>query len=64
MDELTEQVARLAMNGMYEPGQYVPGAHLDTGSLTEDGSGAVSFTVWTTTPNTDRERLTVTVTRP
>lgn len=62
MNETVECVAKLAMNGLYEPGQYVQSAGLAAGELHDDGQGGAWFWAWTTENNTDRERVRVSVT--
>jgi hypothetical protein len=60
--ELVQKVAGLAMNGMYEPGQYVKSAHMRAGALHEDGTGGTWFYAETDEDNTGVERVRVTIT--
>jgi hypothetical protein len=63
MDELISRVARLAAEGIYEPGQYAPHGGLAADELVTNADGSVSFDVSTTVPDTDRETVRVTVSR-
>ena len=60
--DLVDRIANLAMNGVYEPGQYTRRGGLSAGLLHNDGQGGAWFYIETTQNNTERERVRVTVT--
>jgi hypothetical protein len=60
--DLVDRIANLAMNGIYEPGQYTRRGGLSAGLLHDDGQGGAWFYVETTQNNTERERVRITVT--
>lgn len=58
---LTQRVAARASEGIYEPGQYCRKDDMRAGPVTTAEDGSVSFDVTTCAPNTDAERVTVTI---
>ena len=58
---LAQRVAERASEGIYEPGQYCRKYDMEAGPVTAHEDGTVSFEVRTCTPNTDVERVLVTV---
>jgi hypothetical protein len=61
MQPLVRKAAVLAINGMYEPGQYVRSADLRAGKLHDDGQGGAWFYAETDEPATGTERVRVTI---
>jgi hypothetical protein len=64
MDKLIARVAELTSEGIYAPGQYTRQGGLSASALTTHTDGSMSFSVFTTFPNMDRETVKVTISRP
>jgi hypothetical protein len=60
-ESLTERVTELTAEGVYEPGNYASEHDLSAGEFTSEPDGTIWFWVETRTPNTDRERVKVTI---